>query len=79
MVSNCYIWAKWQHWKYGGYFTRVKSQFGWWNHYTWSPDLITFHEFVPVWSKHLWRKKYPPILFRGKVHTFVPRERRRKI
>ena len=73
-LSNCYWWARWHQWFHGGAIISVASSHGWWRHHFWSPDLLTFYEYVPMsplWvdlaDKHV--LPTPPWFFRGHVRV----------
>lgn len=69
-MSNCLIWALRQWFKKGGYLIIRRSYFGWWPHFLWSADLVTFWEFNPAKKEN---QRSPPILFRGQVRGFKRR------
>lgn len=67
-MSNCLIFALAKCFRYGGYFIARKSHHGWWPHALWSPDLRTFHEYVPPPGTRM-DVVVPPPLFRGQVRV----------
>lgn len=71
-LSNCVLFALGQWWAYGGYLVVRKSYFGWWPHFLWSQDLVTFEEYTPYDTRR--RKWLPPLLFKGYVRRGEPPE-----
>lgn len=71
-MSNCLLFVVVRWWRLGGFVIIRKSQHGWWPHFLWSPDLITFEEFQPAIPNH--HLKFPPPLYRGIVKTHQPKE-----
>lgn len=67
-ISNCLVFALAQLICNGGYLVMRRSRFGPFPHFIWTPDLVTFHEFVPVDPRHRW---IPPLAFVGMVLTFT--------
>lgn len=63
--SNCIIWALGQWRREGGYVALRRSNYGWWPHMLWSPDMVVWTEFVPVAPKR--KRRLPPLWFRGRV------------
>ena len=65
---NCILFALLRVWQRGGYVVIRRSRYGWWPHFLWSPDLVSFEEYLPrVPNHHL---PLPPPLYRGYVrHT----------
>jgi hypothetical protein len=68
--SNCLFFAIGRYWRYRGHIIVRPSHFGWWPHFMWSSDLLTFEEFEPVADKR--QSWLPPVIFRGYVRIFVP-------
>jgi hypothetical protein len=66
-VSNCLIYVVQRWLKARGYVILRLSHWGWWPHFLWSKDLVTFEEFTP--AKPHRRRLLPPVLFRGRVRT----------
>lgn len=62
--SNCLFWALRQEAKHGGQIRSRPSQYGWWQHWLWSPDGVEWWSFSPVNPKH---KPAPPPIFWGDV------------
>jgi hypothetical protein len=67
-VSNSLLFAVRQLLQHGGYIVMRKSHHGWWPHFLWSADLVTFEEFQPIVPAHT--RRLPPLLFRGYVNIF---------
>jgi len=63
-MSNCLIFALGRWYKFGGYIVARKSHYGWWPHFLWSADLITFEHYVPDTPK---KGFFPPPLFKGTI------------
>jgi len=61
------LFVIWRWWSEGGYVVIRHSDWGWWPHFLWSPDLQTFEQFVPVVPNH--KKRIPPLWFRGYIKT----------
>jgi len=68
-TSNCLVWAARQYVAHGGYVIALRSSYGWWPHFVWSPDLITYLEFAPPVKTPRWS---PPWIFRGTVQPWHP-------
>lgn len=68
--GNCYLFVLRQSWRHGGHVVIVKSAWGWWPHAVWSPDLVTFHDFVPLGPKRF--RAIPPVWFAGRVRMWQP-------
>jgi hypothetical protein len=49
----------------GGYIVMRKSHYGWWPHFLWTRDFISFFEFTP--GVHNGNAPLPPPLFPGYV------------
>jgi hypothetical protein len=47
-----------------------KSDMGWWPHFMWTLDLLTFEEFTPLLTKRV--RRFPPMLFRGVIRRAMP-------
>lgn len=65
-MSNCLFYAfnRWR--KEGGFVVVRKSHHGWWPHFLWTGDHVTFWEFSPM--SHC-RPIIPPLLFRGYIRS----------
>lgn len=72
MRNNCLLFALYKWFKFGGYVITRKSNFGWWPHFIWSKDLITFEEYIP--SEHQEGLKFPPLYFKGYIRRFEVRK-----
>lgn len=70
---NCLLWAVVQFWCHGGALAVVRSEYGWWCHFAWSPDEgLTWFNYSPTWPKawwaaRWWRRWLPPPLFEGVI------------
>ena len=64
-MSNCFFYAVGRWWREGGYFVVRRSHFGWWPHFLWSPDLVTFYQYGPAVPNH--HLRCPPPIFHGVV------------
>lgn len=76
MWSNCALFAWRQQRQFGGYVVTRRSKYGWWSHYFWTADFVTFwaYETTIQWLKDLYRTHHwfvPPLLFPGEMvrHT----------
>jgi hypothetical protein len=65
-MSNCLFFVITKLWREGGYLVARKSHHGWWPHFYWSSDLVTFLEFIPD-AKHKSGLFFPPPIFHGHV------------
>ena len=65
-VSNCWLWAFWTFLRRGGFLIVSKSEWGWWPHLMWSPDMRTVHQFEPDHKRRMGRF-WPPVFYRGFV------------
>lgn len=63
--SNCYLFAVWQLFRKGGFLIVCKSEWGWWPHVMWSPDMCTVYQFEPTEKKR--RRLFPPTFYRGYI------------
>jgi len=70
MKSNCLIFAATRFFSRGGYLIVRKSSYGWWPHFSWSEDLVTFEKFVPLGPCE--KRIIPPLLFRGQPFSYRP-------
>lgn len=70
--GNCYLFVVSRWWTRGGYVVVRKSHYGWWLHALWSPDLATFEEFVPLWTKG--PRRFPPLWFKGRIRRLRVRK-----
>jgi hypothetical protein len=52
----------------GGFLIVSKSEWGWWPHVMWSPDLKMCHQFEPD-HKRLRRRLHPPLIDCGYIKT----------
>jgi hypothetical protein len=68
-MSNCLVFALRRFWQRGGYVVMVWSDYGWWPHFVWSPDLQQFEEWSPARKARKW---FPPLVFRGAVKAWRP-------
>lgn len=58
----------------GGFVVARRSNNGWWPHFFWTSDLVTFEEYVPKYpNKHL---ICPPPLYRGIVKVSTGNDQR---
>ena len=75
MYGNCISYAVRQWWQRGGYVIVRRSQWYPGPHMMWSPDLVTFEAFVPVYMRH-WAKKriIPPLWFKGQIKRWTGAE-----
>lgn len=64
-VSNCWLWALARVFRRGGFLLVSKSEWGWWPHVMWSPDMRVLYQFEPTKKKR--RRLLPPMLYRGYV------------
>jgi hypothetical protein len=64
-ISNCLFFAVSRWLKYGGYVIVRKSHYGWWPHFLWSQDLLSFEEYSPAIPNH--HLLIPPPLYRGVI------------
>lgn len=64
MWSNCLFYAVNRWWREGGYLVIMWSNYGWWPHIAWSPDLVEYYEFCPPTKRRRW---CPPWIFWGSV------------
>jgi hypothetical protein len=64
-VSNCWMFALWRFFTHGGFLIVSKSEWGWWPHLMWSPDMTTIHQFEPTAKKR--RRLLPPLVYKGYV------------
>lgn len=75
VISNCVLFAIGRFWTRGGYVVVRKSDYGWWPHVLWSPDLVMFEQFHPVkhrrWYGVVLRLHLPLILFDGRAKPWV--------
>lgn len=62
---NCLLFAVAMWWRHGGFVIVRKSHYGWWPHFLWSADLITFLEYTPAQPNH--HLLIPPPWYRGVV------------
>ena len=64
--SNCLVYALKRWFSKSGYLVIRKSNFGWWPHFLWTPDISgTYIEhYAPIMGE---RKLMPPPLFKGAV------------
>lgn len=67
MRSNCLVYAVSQYLRHGGYVIMMHSRFGWWPHFVWSPDMLTFWEFAPPRKRP---RRFPSLWFQGSVKEF---------
>lgn len=69
VISNCFFFAVGKYLKHGGYIVIRHSDYGWWPHFLWSSDLVTFEQFHPVkhrrWYGLALRWRIPLVLFDG--------------
>jgi len=63
--SNCWLFALGRLFRRGGFLIISKSEWGWWPHLMWSPDMRTLHQFEPTEKKR--RRLLPPFIYRGYV------------
>lgn len=70
MKSNCLIFALTRFFTRGGYFVVRKSSYGWWPHFSWSEDLVTFEKFVPHGPCK--QRVIPPLWFTGRPFAYRP-------
>lgn len=64
--SNCAAWAVWAYFRRGGFLILKKSEWGWWPHFMWSPDMHTCQQFEPDHKRRRGRL-WPPFFYRGYV------------
>lgn len=64
--SNCWLWAFWSFFSRRGFLLVSKSEWGWWPHVMWSPDLTAVHQFEPDHKRRSGRL-WPPFIYRGYV------------
>lgn len=69
MIGNCLTFVLWRAVTRRGYVIFHRSPRGWWPHAVWSPDLVTFEQFLPIrhrrWYAWVLRRRIPPLLFDG--------------
>ena len=63
-VSNCWMWAIWRFMRRGGFLIFSRSEWGWWPHFMWSPDMRTCVQFEPDHKRRTGRL-WPPFFYRG--------------
>ena len=63
-ISNCWMWAIWRFMTKGGVLIFSKSEWGWWPHFMWSPDLSKCVQFEPD-HKRRHGRLWPPFIYRG--------------
>ncbi len=66
--SNCWYWAFSTYFRKGGFLIFSKSEWGWWPHVMWSPDLMRCHQFEPDHKRQRGRL-LPPLIYRGYIKT----------
>ena len=64
--SNCLLWAIYTFLRRGGFLIISKSEWGWWPHIMWTPDMRTCHQFEPDHKRRRGRL-WPPIVYRGYI------------
>ncbi len=67
--SNCWLWAFSTCFRKGGFLIFSKSEWGWWPHVMWSPDMMSCYQFAPGAHVRLRGRLFPPFIFRGYVKT----------
>lgn len=63
--SNCLLWALRQFITQGGWLLLTRSEYGWWPHAAWSPDLRAVYAYMPFERKHRRRWWQVPFSFAG--------------
>ncbi len=63
--SNCWLFALWRFFINGGFLIVSKSEWGWWAHFMWSPDMRTVQQFEPTLKKR--KRLFPPFIYQGYV------------
>ena len=71
--NNCFTFAMYRFITQGGYVSMMKSHVGWWPHFKWSKDLVTFEDWIPL--KYERGLLIPPIIFKGRIRVEVPGKR----
>ena len=67
--NNCFTFALYRFMTQGGHITMMRSKFGWWPHFKWSKDLVTFEDWIPFeYETGRW---LPPIFFKGRIRVEV--------
>ena len=66
--SNCLVFALKRWFSDSGYLVVRKSNFGWWPHFLWTPDINSSYveHYAPISGQ---KKLMPPPLFEGNVQT----------
>jgi hypothetical protein len=64
--SNCWAWAIYAFLRRGGFLILTKSEWGWWPHVMWSPDMHSCHQFEPD-HRRRWGRLFPPFIYRGYI------------
>lgn len=65
-ICNCWVWALWQWFKYGGSIIVRKSKYGPFPHFMWSPDMMTIYDYNPIQPRN---RIMPPTVFKGEVKS----------
>ena len=63
--SNCWIFALWRLFRRRGFLIISKSEWGWWWHFMWSPDMRTVQQFEPTLKRR--KRLFPPFIYKGYV------------
>lgn len=66
--SNCWLWAFYTWVRRGGFLILSKSEWGWWPHVMWSPDMMKCNQFEPDHTRQRGRL-LPPLIYRGYIKT----------
>lgn len=64
-ICNCWMFALWRLFRRGGFLIITKSEWGWWPHLMWSPDMSSLQQFEPTEKKR--RRLLPPFVYKGYV------------
>lgn len=65
-ISNCRLWCRRCYRERGGVVASLRSEYGRWRHWAWSPDGRRWFTYAPLWPKARWRWPFPPLWFRGR-------------